>query len=58
MARDTSLSKPQRLQECNRTHTRGCAALLCVNALLAAETLTFLHTKTRKAAASLLRVNL
>src|SRR5262249_55927739 len=57
-ARHTSVSKPPKRQDGNLTYTNGCAALLGIDHLRAAETLSFLHIKTRKPAASLLRDNL
>ena len=56
--RNTSLSKPPKRQDGNRTYTNGCAVLLGVRALYPAENLTFLHINTRKPATSLLRNNL
>jgi len=56
--RITSLSKPPKRQDGNPTYTNGCAAFPCTAPLCAAETLSFLHMKTRKPAVSLLRNNL
>src|SRR5262249_24349274 len=57
-ARNTSVSKPPKRQDGNLTYTNGCAALLGIDDLRTAESLTFSQIKTRKPAASLLPHNL